>query len=105
MKTLIFSCHAPMDQLANLQLCIFKIILKMIWGPQESTDVGSIGGQKSDGPGHLSSLHRRLGRKGLTQQAGAAQTLHIANKHLSSGLALGWLLGERALSPRGVLPD
>ena len=94
-----------MDQLANLQLCIFKIILKMIWGPQESADVGSIGRQRSDGPAHLSSLLWRLGRKELTQQAEAAQTLHIANKHLSSGLALGWLLGERALSPWGVLPD
>ena len=66
MKTLIFSCHAPMDQLANLQLCIFKIILKMILGPQESSDVGSTGGQRLDGPAHLSSLLRRLGRKGLT---------------------------------------
>lgn len=77
----------------------------MILGPQESGDVGSIGGQRLDGPAHLSSLLRRLGRKGLTQQAGAAQTLHVANKHLSSGLALGWLLGERALSPWDVLPD
>lgn len=98
MEILIFSSCLPMDQLANP-------ILEMILDPQEGADVGSIGGQGVGGPAHLSPLLRRLGRKGLTQESVAAQTLHISKKHLSSGLALGWLLGERALSPWDVLLD